>query len=165
MSVGLLGSSIVWFREGFEIYLIVQMAFLMIQNKKQSATLLASTLLGAFSAIVLALLAKDFVQKDFAFVEAVCALVASGLLFWTAWYCHGAQKNVEELKKVIRFSSVLFDTKVCILGFLNVILGNITQFFYGNILSYKRGIVQISNTFQFSRHNQILFWHFLVYSA
>ena len=79
--------------------------------------------------------------------------------------CHGAQKNVEELKKVIRFSSVLFDKKVCILGFLNVILGNITQFFYGNILSYKRGIVQISNTFQFSRHNQILFWHFLVYSA
>ena len=58
------------------------MAFLMIQNKKQSITLLASTLLGAFSAIILALLAKDFVQKDFAFVEAVCALIASSLLIF-----------------------------------------------------------------------------------
>ena len=56
-------------------------------------------------------------------------------------------------KKVIRFSFVLFDTKVCIWGFLNVILGNITQFFYRNILSYKRGIVQISNKFQYSRQN------------
>ena len=36
MSAGTIGSTIVWFREGFEIYLIIQMAFLMIQNKKQS---------------------------------------------------------------------------------------------------------------------------------
>ena len=118
MSVGLLGSSVVWFREGFEIYLIVQMAFLMIQNKKQSITLFASTLLGAFSAIILALLAKDFVQKDFAFVEAVCALIASGLLFWTAWYCHGAQKNVELIKDNLKNNGSI--TALAIVVFLTV---------------------------------------------
>ena len=118
MNAGLLGSSVVWFREGFEIYLIVQMAFLMIQNKKQSITLIASTLLGAFSAIILALLAKDFVERDFAFVEAVCALVASGLLFWTAWYCHGAQKNVELIKDNLKNNGSM--TALAIVVFLTV---------------------------------------------
>ena len=47
MSAGLIGSSVVWLREGFEIYLIVQMAFLMIQ-KKTKYYLNCLTLLGAF---------------------------------------------------------------------------------------------------------------------
>ena len=102
MSAGTIGSTIVWFREGFEIYLIIQMAFLMIQNKKQSLTLLFSTLIGILSATILAVLAKDFVEKDFALIEAICALLASGLLFWTAWYCHGAQKNAELIKENLK---------------------------------------------------------------
>ena len=53
MTPGLAGSSIVWFREGFEIYLILQMAFLLIQNNKQKIVLLSSSLLGIFSAIIL----------------------------------------------------------------------------------------------------------------
>ena len=88
MSPGLAGSSIVWFREGFEIYLILQMAFLLIQNNKQKIALSVSTILGILSATLMGLVAKEFVENDFAFIEATTAIFASLLLYWTAWYCH-----------------------------------------------------------------------------
>ena len=98
MTPGLAGSSIVWFREGFEIYLILQMAFLLIQNNKQKLVLLSSSLLGVFSALFLGIVAKEFVQNDFDYIEAITAIFASILLFWTAWYCHGAQNNAKIIK-------------------------------------------------------------------
>ena len=64
MSPGLAGSSIVWFREGFEIYLILQMAFLLIQNNKQKIALSVSTILGLLSATLMGLVAKEFVEND-----------------------------------------------------------------------------------------------------
>ena len=91
MTAGLIGSSIVWFREGFEIWLILQMTFLLISNNRQKIVLLTSSFLGVLSALILGVLAKEFVEKDFAFIEGITAIIASGLLFWTAWYCHGAQ--------------------------------------------------------------------------
>tara|TARA_B100001996_G_scaffold365545_1_gene335528 strand:- start:188 stop:781 length:594 start_codon:yes stop_codon:yes gene_type:complete len=102
MTPGLAGSSIVWFREGFEIYLILQMAFLLIQNNKQKIVLLSSSLLGIFSAIILGVVAKEFVQNDFEYIEAITAIFASFLLYWTAWYCHGAQKNAAVIKENLK---------------------------------------------------------------
>jgi len=102
MTPGLAGSSIVWFREGFEIYLILQMAFLLIQNNKQKIVLLSSSLLGIFSAIILGVVAKEFVQNDFEYIEAITAILASFLLYWTAWYCHGAQKNAAVIKENLK---------------------------------------------------------------
>ena len=102
MSPGLAGSSIVWFREGFEIYLILQMAFLLIQNNQQKIALSFSTFLGILSATFMGIIAKEFVEKDFAFIEATTAIIASLLLYWTAWYCHGAQKNAELIKENLK---------------------------------------------------------------
>ena len=48
MTAGLLGSSIVWFREGFEIWLILQMTFLLISNNRQKIVLLTSSFLGSY---------------------------------------------------------------------------------------------------------------------
>ncbi|MEE2695442.1 MAG: FTR1 family protein [Pseudomonadota bacterium] len=102
MSPGLAGSSIVWFREGFEIYLILQMAFLLIQNNKQKIALSFSTFLGILSATFMGIIAKEFVEKDFAFIEATTAIIESLLLYWTAWYCHGAQKNAALIKENLK---------------------------------------------------------------
>lgn len=108
MTAGLLGSSIVWFREGFEIWLILQMTFLLVSNNRQKIVLLTSSFLGVLSALILGVLAKEFVEKDFAFIEGITAIIASGLLFWTAWYCHGAQKNLKLIQENLKNDGSIF---------------------------------------------------------
>ena len=119
MTPGLVGSTIVWFREGFEIWLILQMAWLMVQNQKQKIVLFSSTAIGVLVALTLGAFAKDFVEQDFEFVEAITAIFASFLLFWTAWYCHSAQKNVEIIKDNLKNNGSIL--ALAIVVFLTVI--------------------------------------------
>ena len=78
------------------------MTFLLISNNRQKIVLLTSSFLGVLSALILGVLAKEFVEKDFAFIEGITAIIASGLLFWTAWYCHGAQKNLKLIQENLK---------------------------------------------------------------
>lgn len=95
---GLTASTFIWFREGLEAYLIVQMAWLMTNDPRQRTVLLGSTALALASAMVLGYFALDFINNDFAQVEAWTAIAASALLFWTAWFCHGAAQHMKDIK-------------------------------------------------------------------
>ena len=95
---GLTASTFIWFREGLEAYLIVQMAWLMANTTRQKFTILASTALALIASVVLGYFAIDFIQNDFDSVEAWTALAASALLFWTAWFCHGAAQHMKDIK-------------------------------------------------------------------
>ena len=81
---GITASTFIWFREGLEAYLIVQMAWIMSQSFKQKAVVLGSTAMAIIIAAALGYFAMDYIQDDFGKVEAWTALAASALLFWTA---------------------------------------------------------------------------------
>jgi high-affinity iron transporter len=91
-------STFIWFREGLEAYLIVQMAWLMAQDLQQRATVLASTVLALMCSAALGYFAIDYINEGFDSVEAWTALAASALLFWTAWFCHGAAQHMKDIK-------------------------------------------------------------------
>lgn len=95
---GITASTFIWFREGLEAYLIVQMAWLMAQDLQQRATVLASTVLALVCSAALGYFAIDYINNDFDRVEAWTALAASALLFWTAWFCHGASQHMKDIK-------------------------------------------------------------------
>ena len=109
---GLTASTFIWFREGLEAYLIVQMAWLMAQTARQRVTVLSSTALALATSMALGYFAIDFIQNDFDSVEAWTALVASGLLFWTAWFCHGAAQHMKDIKNSISGSMIALATIV-----------------------------------------------------
>ena len=96
---GITASTFIWFREGLEAYLIVQMAWLMTHNFRQRAVVLGSTVVAMLASVVLGYFAIDYIKNDFDTVEAWTALVASGLLFWTAWFCHGASQHMDSIKQ------------------------------------------------------------------
>jgi FTR1 family protein len=96
---GLTASTFIWFREGLEAYLIVQMAWLMTHNFTQRAVVLGSTIVAMLASVVLGYFAIDYIKNDFDTVEAWTALAASGLLFWTAWFCHGASQHIDSIKQ------------------------------------------------------------------
>jgi high-affinity iron transporter len=95
---GITASTFIWFREGLEAYLIVQMAWLMAQDLPQRATVLASTILALVCSAALGYFAIDYINNDFDRVEAWTAIAASALLFWTAWFCHGAAQHMKDIK-------------------------------------------------------------------
>ena len=94
---GITASTFIWFREGLEAYLIVQMAWLMANTNSQKLTVFASTVVALIASAVLGYFAIDFIQNDFDSVEAWTALAASALLFWTAWFCHGAAQHMKDI--------------------------------------------------------------------
>jgi len=96
---GLTASTFIWFREGLEAYLIVQMAWLMAQTARQRVTVLSSTALALATSMALGYFAIDFIREDFDGVEAWTAIAASGLLFWTAWFCHGAAQHMKDISQ------------------------------------------------------------------
>lgn len=96
---GLTASTFIWFREGLEAYLIVQMAWLMTHNFIQRAVVVGSTVAAMLASVVLGYFAIDYIKNDFDAVEAWTALAASGLLFWTAWFCHGASQHIDSIKQ------------------------------------------------------------------
>ena len=95
---GITASTFIWFREGLEAYLIVQMAWIMAQSFKQKAVVMGSTAMAMISAAALGYFAMDYIQDDFDKVEAWTALAASALLFWTAWFCHGASQHIKDIR-------------------------------------------------------------------
>ena len=95
---GTLAPTFIWFREGLEAYLIVQMAWLMVTNYRQKITILGSTALALVCAVILGYFAQQFIANDFEAVEGWTALAASGLLFWTAWFCHGAVQHAKTIQ-------------------------------------------------------------------
>jgi high-affinity iron transporter len=109
---GLTASTFIWFREGLEAYLIVQMAWLMAQTPRQRITVLSSTALALVASMVLGYFAIDFIREDFDGVEAWTALAASGLLFWTAWFCHGAAQHMKDIKSTMSGSMIVLATIV-----------------------------------------------------
>ena len=104
---GLTASTFIWFREGLEAYLIVQMAWLMTHNFTQRADVLGSTVAAMLASLVLGYFAIDYIKNDFDAVEAWTALAASGLLFWTAWFCHGASQHIDSIKQNMDRSMVM----------------------------------------------------------
>ena len=96
---GITASTFIWFREGLEAYLIVQMAWLMAQNFKQRSVVLGSTVIAVLASIILGYFAIDLIKNDFDTIEAWTALATSGLLFWTAWFCHGAAQHIDSIKQ------------------------------------------------------------------
>lgn len=109
---GITASTFIWFREGLEAYLIVQMAWLMANTNRQKITVMASTIVALIASATLGYFAIDFIQNDFDSVEAWTALVASGLLFWTAWFCHGAAQHMKDIKNSISGSMIALATIV-----------------------------------------------------
>jgi high-affinity iron transporter len=112
---GLTASTFIWFREGLEAFLIVQMAWLMAQNNTQRLTVLASTALALVASATLGYFAIDYIANDFGTVEAWTALAASALLFWTAWFCHGAAQHMKDIHNnlsgsVLALASIVFLT-------------------------------------------------------
>jgi len=103
---GLTASTFIWFREGLEAYLIVQMAWLMTHNFKQRAVVLGSTAMAILASVILGYFAIDYIKNDFNAVEAWTALVASALLFWTAWFCHGAAQHIDSIKQNMNSSMI-----------------------------------------------------------
>ena len=104
---GITASTFIWFREGLEAYLIVQMAWLMTQTFRQRAVVLGSTAVAMLASVVLGYFAIDYIKNDFDTVEAWTALAASGLLFWTAWFCHGASQHMDSIKQNMDRSMVM----------------------------------------------------------
>jgi FTR1 family protein len=104
---GLTASTFIWFREGLEAYLIVQLAWLMTQNFMQRAVVLGSTLAAMIASAMLGYFAVDYIQNEFDTVEAWTALAASGLLFWTAWFCHGASQHIDSIKQNMNRSMMM----------------------------------------------------------
>ena len=109
---GLTASTFIWFREGLEAYLIVQMAWLMAQTPRQRITVLSSTALALATSMVLGYFAIDFIREDFDGVEAWTAIAASGLLFWTAWFCHGAAQHTKDIRSNMSGSMIALATIV-----------------------------------------------------
>jgi len=114
---GTLAPTFIWFREGLEAYLIVQMAWLMVTNYRQKITILGSTALALVCAVILGYFAQQFIANDFEAVEGWTALAASGLLFWTAWFCHGAvqhtkiiQANLKSNGPILALALIVFLT-------------------------------------------------------
>jgi high-affinity iron transporter len=112
---GLTASTFIWFREGLEAYLIVQMAWLMTQNNTQRLTVLGSTVLALVASATLGYFAIGYITEDFGKVEAWTALAASALLFWTAWFCHGAAQHMKDIREnmsgsVLALSTIVFLT-------------------------------------------------------
>lgn len=105
MTTALLAPSFIWFREGLEAFLIIQTAWMLATTYKQQLTLALSTLFAVISAVTLGYFAIEYIQKDFDSVEAYTALVASVLLFWTAWFCHGASQHMNDIKQHLTNSS------------------------------------------------------------
>ena len=99
---GILAPTFVWFREGLEAYLIVAMAWVMVANTRQKLTIAGSTVLALISAGFLGYFAQHFIANDFEAVEGWTALAASGLLFWTAWFCHGAVQHTKSIQNNLR---------------------------------------------------------------
>jgi high-affinity iron transporter len=95
---GITASTFIWFREGLEAYLIVQIAWIMAQDSRQRATVLGSTAVALLCSLLLGYFAIDYIRNDFDRMEAWTALAASGLLFWTAWFCHGAAQHMKDIK-------------------------------------------------------------------
>ena len=95
---GTLAPTFIWFREGLEAYLIVQMAWLMVTNYRQKITILGSTAFALVCAVILGYFAQQFIANDFEAVEGWTALAASGLLFWTAWFCHGVVQHTKTIQ-------------------------------------------------------------------
>lgn len=104
---GISAATFIWFREGLEAYLIVQMAWLMAQNNKQRLTLIGSTALALVTSAMLGVFAIDFIKNDFGKVEAWTALSASALLFWTAWFCHGASQHMDSIQRNMNHSTMM----------------------------------------------------------
>jgi high-affinity iron transporter len=98
---GIAGSTFIWFREGLEAWLIIQMALLTVQSKQQKLTILFSTLAALVGAIALGYGAQSLIATDMHQIEGWTAIAASGLLFWTAWFCHGAAQHFQDIKKNI----------------------------------------------------------------
>lgn len=99
---GTLASTFIWFREGLEAWLIVQIAWNLIKNRSQQITILSSVALAILSSVMLAYFAMEVIQSDFKYVEAGTALIASALLFWTAWFCHGASVHTKEMENNLK---------------------------------------------------------------
>jgi high-affinity iron transporter len=70
----------------------------MAQDLPQRATVLASTILALVCSAALGYFAIDYINNDFDRVEAWTAIAASALLFWTAWFCHGAAQHMKDIK-------------------------------------------------------------------
>jgi hypothetical protein len=45
--------------------------------------------------------AQQLITSNFREIEAWTAITASGLLFWTAWFCHGAAQHFQDIKSNI----------------------------------------------------------------
>jgi len=105
---GTLAPTFIWFREGLEAYLIVQMAWLMVTNYRQKVTILGSTALALICAVILGYFAGTFIANDFEAVEGWTALAASGLLFWTAWFCHGAVQHTKTIQDNLKNNGPIF---------------------------------------------------------
>jgi high-affinity iron transporter len=99
---GILAPTFVWFREGLEAYLIVAMAWIMVANTRQKLTIASSTFLALVGAGILGYFAQHYIANDFEAVEGWTALAASGLLFWTAWFCHGAVQHTKTIQDNLR---------------------------------------------------------------
>jgi len=98
---GIAGSTFIWFREGLEAWLIIQMALLTVQYTSQRLTILFSTLAALTGAGALGYGAQSLIASDMHQIEGWTAIAASGLLFWTAWFCHGAAQHFQDIKKNI----------------------------------------------------------------
>jgi high-affinity iron transporter len=109
---GITASTFIWFREGLEAYLLVQMAWLMARTSIQRVVVLSSTALALAAGVMLGYFAMDFIREDFDGVEAWTAIVASGLLFWTAWFCHGAAQHMKDIRSNVGGSMIALATIV-----------------------------------------------------
>ena len=98
---GIAGSTFIWFREGLEAWLIIQMALLTVQSVQQRLTIIFSTLAALIGAGALGYGAQSLIASDMHQIEGWTAIAASGLLFWTAWFCHGAAQHFQDIKKNI----------------------------------------------------------------
>jgi high-affinity iron transporter len=98
---GIASSTFIWFREGLEAWLIIQMALLTVQSTPQRLTILFSTLAALIGAIALGYGAQSLIASDMHQIEGWTAIAASGLLFWTAWFCHGAAQHFQDIKQNI----------------------------------------------------------------
>jgi high-affinity iron transporter len=105
---GIASSTFIWFREGLEAWLIIQMALLTVHTTQQKLTILSATIAALLGAVALGYGAHQFVARDFAQIEAWTAIAASGLLFWTAWFCHGASQHFRDIKQHIVSRSSLW---------------------------------------------------------
>jgi FTR1 family protein len=104
---GTLTSTFIWFREGLEAWLIVQIAWNLIKNRQQQLTILGSIALALLASVILAFGAVEMIQRDIKYIEAGTALTASALLLWSAWFCHGAQAHTREIEENLKHQGPL----------------------------------------------------------